>query len=202
MIVKTFVEPPIENNNYLLIDEESKEAILIDCSNDDAKIQETLKEYDAKLKGILLTHGHFDHILGIKQDNKIPVYMNKNDMLQVDGMNKYLPYFNLPPVEIPKITNFVEDEQTIMLGDKEIKIITTPGHTQGGVCYYVEDMLFSGDTIFKESVGRCDLEGGDFEQIVESIKNKIFTLPPKTKIFPGHGQATSVGWEKEHNNFM
>ena len=81
-------------------------------------------------------------------------------------------------------------------------MIETPGHTQGGVCYLVNDNLFSGDTIFRESVGRCDLEGGNFNQIVESIENKVFTLPEDILIYPGHGKMTSVGWEKEHNRFM
>ena len=88
------------------------------------------------------------------------------------------------------------------MGELEIKVIHTPGHTQGGVCYLVENNLFSGDTIFREAVGRCDLEGGNFDQIVESIQTKIFTLNPEINIYPGHGRTTSVEWEKEHNRFL
>ena len=84
----------------------------------------------------------------------------------------------------------------------DFKVIHTPGHTQGGVCYLVRDAIFSGDTIFRESVGRCDLEGGDFDTLVESIENKIYTLPEETNIYPGHGKPTTIGWEKLHNRFL
>ena len=110
--------------------------------------------------------------------------------------------FGIPLISIPKIDIFIKNGDVIKLGQHDIKVIHTPGHTQGGVCYYTEGKLFSGDTIFRESVGRCDLEGGDFNQLVESIKTKIFTLPEETIIYPGHGKYTDVKWEKEHNQFM
>ena len=120
----------------------------------------------------------------------------------LNNANQYLPMFGMPEITIPKVDVFVEDGDTIQLGSLEIKVLHTPGHTQGGVCYLVDGNLFSGDTIFREAVGRCDLEGGNFNQIVESIEDKIFTLPPETVIYPGHGNITSVEWEKEHNRFM
>ena len=211
MILKTFVEPPIGNNNYLLIDEESKEAALIDCSSIDDEITKTIKHYDAKLKYILLTHGHFDHIAGISywqnnspltQDGELEVLLHFDDMIQVRNVNRYMPMFGMPEITVPRIDRFVKDGEIIKLGNLEIKVIHTPGHTQGGVCYYTDGKLFSGDTIFRESVGRCDLDGGDFNQIAESIKTKIFTLPPETQIFPGHGKFSTVEWEIEHNQFM
>ena len=116
--------------------------------------------------------------------------------------NLYLPAFGIPEITIPNIDIYVKDDDILKLGNKEIKVIHTPGHTPGGVCYLVEDMLFSGDTVFRESVGRCDLDGGDFVQIVDSIKTKIFTLPENITIYPGHGKQTTVGWEKVHNQFM
>ena len=201
MIIKTFLEPPIENNNYLLIDEESKEAALIDCSAVDDNVAKTLESYGAVLKYILLTHGHFDHIAGIKP-TKAKIVMHRNDLNILSQANIFLPAFNVPSIVIPQIDIFINDGDIIKLGNTEIKVIHTPGHTQGGVCYLVGNNLFSGDTIFRESVGRCDLEGGDFTQIVESIKSKIFILPDDTNIYPGHGSSTSVAWEKEHNCFM
>jgi len=220
MIVKTFCTPPIENNNYVLIDEETKDAALIDCSSpiiwekitgnsvDRFNIStsfagENREEINGvKLKYILLTHGHFDHIGGIKTGNNIPVFIHKADLDLVKDVNTYMPMMGLPAIDVPKIDRIIENEEIIKLGNKEIKVIHTPGHTQGGVCYYTEGILFSGDTIFRESVGRCDLPGGNFEQLADSIKNKIFTLPDNTKIYPGHGKSTTVGWEKEHNFFM
>lgn len=209
MIIKNFIEPPIDNNNYLLIDEESKEAALVDCSSVDDRIWEELKNNNATLKYVLLTHGHFDHIAGIRPDMGISanhstpqIVMNEKDLGWLKNANKYLPMFGMPEITIPTIDIFVKDGDILKLGNTEIKVIETPGHTQGGVCYLVDNNLFSGDTIFRESVGRCDLEGGNFNQIVESIENKVFTLPEDILIYPGHGKMTSVGWEKEHNRFM
>ena len=202
MIIKTYIEPPIDNNNYLIIDEQSKEAALIDCSAVDDQVRKDLIEHGATLKYILLTHGHFDHIAGIRPNPNVKIVMNKEDLNWLNKANQYLPMFGIPEISIPKIDIFVNDGDIVKLGSLEIKVITTPGHTQGGVCFLVDGKLFSGDTIFRESVGRCDLEGGDFNQIIESIENKIFTLPPNTLIYPGHGRMTSVEWEKEHNNFM
>lgn len=201
MILKIYREAPIDNNNYLLIDEESKEAVLIDCSAVEPDLKNTLEQYGAKLKYILLTHGHFDHVAGIRP-TEAKMVMHESDLPVLNQTNMYLPAFGIPEITIPKIDIYVQDGDIINLGKNEIKVIHTPGHTQGGVCYLTDNMLFSGDTIFRESVGRCDLEGGNFEQIVESIKTKIFTLPEETVIYPGHGKQTTVGWEKVHNCFM
>jgi len=201
MIIKTYVEPPIDNNNYLIIDETSKDAALVDCSAVNDELKTDLAKNGAKLKYILLTHGHFDHIAGIRPSLDTKVVMHKADLDWLKKANQYLPMFGIPEITIPKVDIFVNEGDTLKLGNTEIKVIHTPGHTQGGVCYLVDGKLFSGDTIFKEAVGRCDLEGGDFDMIIESVENKIFKLPPETVIYPGHGKMTSVGWEKEHNRF-
>lgn len=203
MIIKTFVEPPIDNNNYLIIDENSKEAALIDCSYYDENILIELKRQNAILKYILLTHGHFDHISGLNNfSENVQVLMHFADKEWIEQVNNYLPMLNMPSMKIPRIDKYIDNDDIINLGDLKIKVIHTPGHTQGGVCFYVDGNLFSGDTIFKESVGRCDLPGGDFNQIVKSIEGKIFTLPDNTIIYPGHGKSTTVAWEKVHNSYL
>ena len=201
MILKIYREPPIDNNNYLLIDEISKEAALIDCSAVDVNIKNAINDAGAYLKYILLTHGHFDHIAGIRPNNA-KVVMHKSDLPIINQANMFLPAFGIPDISIPNIDIFINDGDILNIGNTKLKVIHTPGHTQGSVCYLVDNMLFSGDTIFRESVGRCDLEGGNFQQIVNSIKSKIFTLPDYVKIYPGHGKSTDVAWEKSNNYFM
>lgn len=216
MIIKTFIEPPIDNNNYLLVDEITRDAALIDCSSIDiwdkvpsgfgnvvsTPTGENREELEnINLKYILLTHGHFDHIAGIR-DGKAAVFMHSSDLDWLKKVNQFMPMFGMPDMSVPKIDKFVEDGEIIKLGSLEIKVLHTPGHTQGGVCYLVGNIVFSGDTVFRESVGRCDLEGGDFDQLVKSIETKLYTLPDDIKIYPGHGKPTTVGWEKLHNRFL
>lgn len=203
MIIKSFIEPPIENNNYLIIDEDTHDAVLIDCSNFSDDIQLEIKKNNANLKYVLLTHGHFDHITGLNDlPSDVKVFMHKDDMEWISELNTYLPMIGMPSMEIPTIHGFIQDNEIIKLGNLEIKTIHTPGHTKGGVCFLVNGNLFSGDTIFRESIGRCDLPGGDFNQIISSIEQSIFTLPEETVIYPGHGQKTTVAWEKEHNSYF
>ena len=203
MIIKTFTKPPIDNNNYLIINEDTKEAALIDCSCFDDEILTEIEDQKANLKYVLLTHGHFDHITGLNDtDEDVKVLMHSADMEWIKELNTYLPMIGMPAMKTPRIDGYFSDGDIIKLGNLEIKVIHTPGHTQGGVCFYVENNLFSGDTIFRESIGRCDLPGGDYNQIIDSIEERIFTLPEETVIYPGHGRTTTVGWEKVHNSFM
>ena len=205
MIVKQFVEGFIANNNYLLIDEESKEAALIDCTDYISELGAVLKEYDAKLKYILLTHGHFDHIMGvpkIKQEFGAKVYLHKDDKELVDNSDEFMISVGMQPFEHPEIDKYIDENEEIYLGKNKIRVIHLPGHTQGGVGYLVEGMLFAGDSIFLESVGRTDLPGGNHKQLIESIKNKIFSLDGDTILYVGHGTNTTVEHEKKYNEFV
>lgn len=206
MEIKTFVEGPIDANNYLIIDEKSKEAVLIDCSSARPEFINAIKNSGVNLKYILLTHGHFDHLLGIdafKDSFGVEAYVAQDDLTQVrlvpDMMQMFL---GIAPVQISEITHFIKDGDEFKIGDTVIKAIATPGHTKGGMCYLVEGNLFSGDTLFQGSVGRCDLLDGDLNAIVKSIKEKLFILPDDIKVYPGHGAASTIGYEKNYNEIL
>lgn len=205
MILETFVLGPIENNNYLLVDEDSREAVLFDCTQESEEIENALEKHNANLKFILLTHGHFDHVLGVntfRNKYNCQVLIHEEDKIMLDNMKDFTKFFGLGEPEIQKVDGFVKEGDVIKFGNKEIKVIHTPGHTKGGVCYLVENKLFSGDTLFLESVGRTDLPGGNFNEIKSSIQNKLFNLDKNTEVYPGHGPTTTIEHEKVNNAFL
>ncbi len=203
MIIKQFIAGQLENNMYLVADEASKKAVLIDASSNIPELIEFAKDYDVEY--ILLTHGHFDHIMGLtslKQTLNAEALISKDDLVISDNINEFTRLFGLPDTVPPTYEKFVEDGDIINVGGLKIKVIATPGHTEGGVCYLIEDNLFSGDTLFKQSVGRTDLFGGDFKKLTNSIKNKLFKLDDNIKVFPGHGDMTTIGFEKKYNEII
>ena len=200
MIIKQFVTGQLENNVYLVADEVSKKAVLIDATALTDEIQDACKIYDVEY--ILLTHGHFDHIMGLtalKNALGAKAVINQNDLIISDNINEFTRLFGLPDCIPPTYEKFVEDGEVLNVGELKIEVITTPGHTEGGVCYKVENNLFSGDTLFRESVGRTDLFGGNFNKLSESIKNKLFKLNDDIKVYSGHGPMTTIGHEKQYN---
>lgn len=204
MQIKTFVKGPIEANNYLLIDEESNDAVLIDCSSPESDYVEEIKKTGVNLKYILLTHGHFDHILGCNEFKKtfgVDIYVGKDDIEQIEyapQMTMMLGGVKIP--EVSSVTNTIKDGDTFNIGNIRLTAISTPGHTRGGMCFLSDDgKLFSGDTLFHGSVGRTDLKSGDFSQIRHSVCDKLFSLPDDTSVFPGHGCKTSIKFEKRFN---
>ena len=205
MILKQFTLGPLENNNYLLIDEASKEAVLFDCTETSDEIEKVLDQFGAKLKYVLLTHGHFDHILGVnetKAKHDCQVLVHEDDKTLMDTIKAFARDFGLANSEVQKVDGYLKENDVLKIGEHEIKVIHTPGHTKGGVCYLVEDKLFSGDTLFYESIGRTDLPGGSFEQLKTNIEQKLFTLDDDIKVFPGHGWTSTIGHEKINNKFL
>lgn len=205
MIIKRFIAGRLENNIYLVADEKSSEAVLVDATQDLPEIQKAVKDLGVKVKYILLTHGHFDHIFGLnslKKSLNAPAVICKDDLVISDNINEFTRLFGLPDSVPPKYDMYIKDGDEILLGSYKIKVIHTPGHTEGGVCYLVDGKLFSGDTLFRGSVGRTDLFGGNFGKLSDSIKNKLFKLDDKTEVFPGHGDMTTIGFEKKYNEII
>lgn len=198
MIIKTIPTGAYQSNTYLVMDEATKEGVIIDNFGETTKIISAINDMAMSPKAILLTHGHFDHVSGVdtlKSNYNIPVYIHGNDWAMIE---KAADIFG----EMGKPDFILKENDEIKLGNKIIKVIETPGHTPGGVCFLIDGHLFTGDTLFKQSIGRTDFVGGDSALLLSSINNKLSKLDEKTKIYPGHGESSTIGFEKMSNPYM
>ncbi len=206
MIVKRDILGMIGTNCYYIYDEESKKAIVIDPADNYAKLLATLNKLEIAPVAVLLTHGHFDHIMAadkIRTEYGIKVYIGEHEADVVTNPNLNLSAAMAVPASV-KPDVLVKDNEVLDIEGITIKAIHTPGHTKGGMCYYLpkENVVFTGDTLFYESVGRTDFPTSSTSQLVRSIKDKLFELPDETICYPGHGDSTQIAYEKENNPFV
>ena len=192
-------------NCYLIYREESKEAIIVDPADCGEQIFQKLQSQGFTVSAILLTHAHFDHVLGASDLRRVSgakLYALEEERPLCENSETNVSAMVGRPCTIRPNT-YVVDGQELELAGMTCKVIATPGHTAGSCCYYFEEaeVLICGDTIFQESVGRTDLPTGNASQLVRSIRERIFTLPEETQLFPGHGDSTTVGHEKKYNPF-
>lgn len=205
MIIKKFEIGIYRANNYLLIDEKTNLAVLIDCSGDFEKINYELKKANATLQKIILTHGHFDHIFGLEealQKSSATVYINEKDFAIAEKLPEQLAVFNLEGGHVPQISNFIKDNEIIEVGNIKIKAVETPGHSEGSMCYFVDNTIFTGDTLFNRGIGRTDLFGGNYQDLVTSLKTKLLNVEQNYKIMPGHGKESYLDFERKNNPFL
>lgn len=194
-----------QTNCYFLYKEGSNEVIFIDPADKGEYIYETLKEKGFQVAGILLTHGHFDHIWGtnkLRELSGAPIYAYEEEkVLCENAVNNVSDQVGRPYTVIPD--KYLKDGEEVTIAGMTCKVIATPGHTVGSCCYYFEEdgILISGDTLFQESVGRTDLATGSSSAIVRSIREKLFVLPDEVKVYPGHGDVTDIAHEKKYNPF-
>jgi hydroxyacylglutathione hydrolase len=207
MILETFPVGPLQCNCTLLGDEESHEAIVIDPGDEISRIQRRLANLGLKLKQILITHAHIDHIGGalkLKRLTGAPILLNENDLPLLRMMDEQAGWLGIPTPETAAPDASLADGLNVGLDRFPAQVIHTPGHTQGSVCLHFAPlkMVFAGDTLFASSIGRTDLPGGNGRQIIQSITTHLLALPDETKVVPGHGPTTTIGEERETNPFL
>ena len=188
-------------------DEQTREALVVDPGDDIEDVIEIVRRHGLTVKAIVITHAHIDHIGGaqkLKQATGAPVYMNLNDTALQKMMDVQAGWLGMPApppvaIDVPAI-----EGDCLLVGATEFHVLDTPGHTQGSISLWIpaENKLVAGDTLFRESIGRTDLPGGDWRQILQSIHTKLLPLPDDAVVIPGHGGNTTIGWEKRFNSFL
>lgn len=213
MDIKTFIVNPLQVNCYVVSDPETRQTAIIDpgmfFDSERKAIHDYIDANGLELRCVLLTHGHFDHAMSAAWVHETYglapcVHTADTDLLQHCEEQIRLFLHRSMSVQQPPTVKQLNDGDSVIIGNIELKVIHTPGHTLGGVCFYcpAHNVLFSGDTIFHGSIGRTDLDTGNTQQLIDSIQQHIITLPAETKILPGHGPATSVGTEQHINPYI
>ena len=199
--IKKFIVGALDTNCYLVYQESTLKGLLIDPGAYDPLIVEYIKDKGIEVEATINTHGHADHIAGDAAFG-FPVMISEADESCICNPIRNLSLFAGGKVEPIQVQRLLKDGDMIKLGSIEFEVIHTPGHTPGGISIKYDDILFTGDTLFHEGIGRTDLSGGNYAILVKSIKEKLLVLPDFVKIFPGHGLSTTIGHEKKNNPFI
>jgi len=207
MIIETFPVGPLQCNCTILGDEATGEAIVIDPGDEIGRIHRRLTELGLKVKQILVTHAHIDHVGGalrLKRLTGAPILLNENDLALLDMMESQAGWLGIATPETAPPDENLADGLKVGLESFPGHVIHTPGHTQGSVCLHFAPMklLIAGDTLFAGSIGRTDLPGGNSAQIIDSIESRLLALPDETRVLPGHGPMTTIGVERRTNPFL
>ncbi len=229
MFLEKIVVGPFQCNCSILACEKTREAIIIDPGDEADRILEIIRRDGLKPKYLLHTHAHLDHVGATEEvasQAHGEVCLHREDQFLYDNMAMQTALFNLPSFSVPPVKNYLEDKDVLKFGEHKIEVLHTPGHTPGSVTFYIPPvgaglvsalpanhlkldgqtqdlpLLFTGDTLFMGSIGRTDLWGGDFGQILHSIKNKLLPFNDETQVYPGHGPETTIGAERQHNPFL
>jgi len=205
--IETLIVSPFEVNCYLCWDPKTGDGVIIDPGGNESEIISSVRRHKFTPKGILLTHGHADHIAAVEQvrsEFNIPLYAGKTELELLRNPQRNLSALFDAPLTVQSPEYLLADEEVILIGSLRFLVLATPGHSPGGICYLDESdgNLFCGDTLFQGSIGRTDLPGGDTQTLLDSIRSKILALPDTIVCYPGHGPRTTVGAERTSNPFL
>ncbi len=208
--IKQFTFNPFSENTYLLYDD-SHHAVIIDpgCYDryEQAQLLAFINQKALQPEALWLTHAHIDHVLGnqfVYEQWGLSPQMHRAEQTNLDRLPAYAPTFGFPAIQSPAASDYIEAADVLKVGDFELEVLFAPGHSAGSLCFYhrAGGWLIGGDVLFRESIGRTDLPGGDFDTLISSIQKQLFNLPEATIVYPGHGPATTIGYEKRNNPFL
>ncbi len=204
MILKKLVVGPLASNCYIIGSESSKEGMIIDPGDEAEVILRNVKDLELEIRSIVLTHGHIDHIGALKEVKKatgaeVAIHTDEAKSLQEQSLSKLLGLSYPTPLPADRL---LKDGDSMDIGDLHFSVLHTPGHSPGGICLLGEGVVFSGDSLFNYGIGRADLPGSNYSQLMNSIHTKLMTLPDNTIVYPGHGPDTTIGAERSGNPFL
>jgi glyoxylase-like metal-dependent hydrolase (beta-lactamase superfamily II) len=205
MVLIRLVVGPLQVNCYILADEKTKDAVVIDPGDDAEEILRIIREKTLKVRSIVNTHAHFDHVganKALKDVTGAEILLHEKDAVVLKSSTTHAAVFNMKTIASPPADRFVNHGDVITAGEVALKVLHTPGHSPGGICLVEQGMVFTGDALFAGSIGRTDLPGGDLMTLLGAIKAHLLTLPDETRVFPGHGPDTTIGDEKRDNPFL
>lgn len=207
MIFETIAVGPLSVNCYIVGCEQSREGIVVDPGGDVDQIAALVQKHGLKIRTVINTHGHFDHLGGNRQALSVfgaRLLIHQADAYMLGTSAEVARAYGLQGENSPEADDYLVDGMEVSFGNCRLKVLHTPGHTQGGCCLYFENerKVITGDTLFADSIGRTDLPGGAHEQLLESVRTKLFTLPDDVVAYPGHGPETTIGHEKNCNPYF
>ncbi len=208
MQIKSFTFNPFMENTYVLYSK--NKGVIIDPGCYDPAEEKELKDFiaaeDIEIEKLLNTHGHIDHVLGntfVKDQFNVSLWIGEHDVETLKTVQVYAPNYGFQKYRPAEPDYYLKEGDTVKFGDSQLEVIFAPGHAPGHIAFYnkSENILIGGDVLFRESIGRTDLPGGDHDTLIESIHSKLFKLPDNTKVYCGHGESTTIGHEKQFNPF-
>ena len=205
IVLEKMVVGPLAANCYLIGCAKSKEAIIIDPGDEGQRILTRIEEGGWKVKYIVDTHGHFDHTGAngtLKEGTGAPLLIHRDDAALLETQQQHAASYGVLVPASPEPDRLLCDGEVLKLGELSIDVIHTPGHSPGGICLNCGDILIVGDTLFASSIGRTDLPGANYHTLIDSIKSRLLTLDDSVRVYPGHGEDTTIGEERIHNQFL